>query len=100
MPPDSAAMHFMLAAGPTHWMHVVGVFQVIGGLLVLSGGAAPLGLALLAPVLVNILAFHALLMNGEGLAPGLVFSSLEGFLIYGYRAHFAGLLTTKARPSA
>ena len=59
----------------------------------------PLGLAILSPILVNILAFHVLLMGGEGLAPGVVFAALAGFLIYAYRAHFRGLLTTRARPT-
>jgi hypothetical protein len=79
-------------------MKVVGVFQLVGGLLVLSGGIAPLGLAFLAPVLVNILVFHIFLMGGEGLAPGLVFSALEIFLLYAYRDYFVPLLTTRAKP--
>ncbi len=57
----------------------------------------PLGLAFLAPVLVNIIAVHIFLMNGEGLVPGLVFTALEGFLIYAYRGYFAPLFTASAR---
>ena len=100
-PPQEGSMaaQFMAVAGPSHWMSVVGFIQLVGGALVLVGGTAPLGLALLAPVLVNILVFHVLLMGGEGIAPGIVFSILELFLLYSYRHHFAGILTTKARPS-
>ena len=98
-PEGSLEAQFMAVTGPTHWMAVVGVFQLLGGLLVLSGRAAPLGLAFLAPVLVNIISFHVLLQNGAGLVPGLVFSALELFLIYAYRSHFAGLFDFKAKPN-
>jgi uncharacterized membrane protein YphA (DoxX/SURF4 family) len=99
MPEGSLPAQFMTVMGPAHWMSLVGLFQVVGGALVLIGGTAPLGLALLAPVLVNILAFHALLMGGGGIAPGLVFSALELFLLYSYRGYFAPLFTTNAEPT-
>lgn len=95
----SLAAHFLGVMGPTHWMSVVGIFQFLGGLLVLFGGTAPMGLVLLAPVLVNILLFHICLMNGNGILPGLVFSVFEAFLIFSYRSYFLALLTTKARPT-
>jgi uncharacterized membrane protein YphA (DoxX/SURF4 family) len=98
-PPEGSLMaQFMAVMFPTHWMSVVGFFQLLGGILVLIGGTLPLGLAILAPVLVNILACHICLMGGGGIAPGIVFSVLELFLLYSYRSSFAGLLTTKARP--
>lgn len=100
MPPEgSLPMQFMNVMVPTHWMSMVGLFQLLGGLLVLIGGTAPLGLALLAPVLVNILLFHVCLQEGSGLLPGLVFSALEIFLMYAYRENFRGLLTASAKPS-
>ncbi len=98
-PEGSLVAQFLTVMGPTHWMAVVGVFQAVGGLLVLTGRMAPLGLALLAPVLVNILVFHICLMNGAGILPGAVFSVLELFLLYSYRSYFLPLLTTQARPN-
>lgn len=95
----SLTAQFMTVMVPTHYMQLVGVFQLLGGLLVLAGRTAPLGLSLLAPVLVNIIAFHAFLQNGESLAPGLVFSALEIFLIYAYRNHFTSLFSTSAKPN-
>jgi putative oxidoreductase len=98
-PPEGSLMaQFMTVMFPTHWMSVVGFFQLVGGMLLLFGGTVPLGLALLAPVLVNILACHICLMAGGGIAPGLVFSIIEAFLLYSYRSSFAGILTTKAKP--
>jgi uncharacterized membrane protein YphA (DoxX/SURF4 family) len=98
MEAGSLTAQFFTVMVPTHWIAVVGLFQLVGGLLVLSGRAAPLGLALLAPVLVNILLFHVLLDHGHGLAPGLVFSAFEGFLLYSYRGYFVPMFTVKAVP--
>ncbi len=84
---------------PTHYMKLVGVFQLLGGLFVLIGRTAPLGLALLAPVLVNIIAVHVFLDNGQNMLPGLVLSVLEIFLIYVYRSNFAPLFSTNAKPT-
>lgn len=100
MPEGSLPMQFMAVMGPTHWMALVGLVQLLGGALVLAGRTAPLGLTLLAPVLVNILAFHAFLMGGAGIAPGLVFTALELFLLYSYRGYFAPLLTVSAAPTS
>ena len=72
--------------------------QIVGGLLVLSGRLAPLGLALLAPVLVNILCFHAAL-DPKGIVPGLVMTVLEIYLAWAYRGSFRGVLTTSAKPT-
>jgi putative oxidoreductase len=100
MPPaGSPAAQFMGVMAPTGWMHVVGFFQLVGGLLVLIGGTTPLGLVFLAPVLVNILTFHTLLMGGHGIGAGLFATLLELVLIYAYRANFAGIFTTKATPT-
>ena len=64
----------------------------------ITGCTAPLGLVLLGPVLVNILAFHILIMDGQGIQPGLVFSLLEIFLVYAYRSHFKAIFTANALP--
>jgi putative oxidoreductase len=80
-------------------MALVGAVQLLGGLFVLAGRTAPLGLALLGPVLVNILTFHICLASGHGIAPGLVFSVLEIFLIYAYRGYFRAIFTVNALPT-
>jgi putative oxidoreductase len=98
-PAGSLTAQFMGVMGPTHWMALIGVFQLVGGILVLAGRTAPLGLVLLGPVLVNILAFHILIMGGQGIQPGLVFSLLEIFLVYAYRDHFKALFTVNASPA-
>ena len=46
----SLPAQFMAVMGPTGWMKLVGAFQFLGGLLVIIGRTAPLGLAVLGPV--------------------------------------------------
>ena len=99
-PADSLAGHFFTAFASSGWIKVVGVFQLLGGLLILIGGTAPLGLCFLAPVLVNILCFHLLLTGGVGIAAGLVATVLWLVVLYDYRANFAGIFTAKATPTA
>jgi len=72
------------------WMTFVAVLQVVGGLLLLVGRYVPLGLVILAPIIVNILLFHFLL-EPKGVGPGLVTALLEIFLIWVYRRSFRGL---------
>ena len=73
------------------WMAFIGLCQVIGGLLVLVGRFVPLGLTILAAILVNILLFHVTLAGGAGLPPGVILSVLEVFLLVVYRRNFYGL---------
>jgi putative oxidoreductase len=103
MPPPvegSLNAQFMAVMWPTHWMMLVGFFQVVGGLLVLFGRTAPLGLLILGPILVNILCFHVFLENGEGMAPGIGFTALEIFLVNAYWNYFRAIFTTHAVPRA
>ncbi len=100
IPDGSLPARFMGVMGPSHWMALAGLFQVFGGVFVLLGRTAPIGLTLLGPVLVNILAFHILLMGGAGIAPGLVLSVLELFLIYTYRSYFSPIFTINAVPTS
>ena len=97
--PGSLTAQFMAVMMPTHWMLLVGAVQALGGALVASGRYTPLGLTFLGPVLVNILAFHLCLEGGKGIAPGLVFSFLEAFLIFSYWQYFRPMVTGRL-PSA
>ena len=81
-------LHAFFASG---YVYVISGFQVAGGLLLLIGRFVPLGLIILAAIIVNIWAFH-LLMAPEGLPPAVVVTILELFLVWSYRASFAGIL--------
>jgi putative oxidoreductase len=83
------------------WAQVVAALQVIGGLLVWFGGTVPFGLCILCPITVNIWLFHTLF---HATAPQYIFmpilvTILEIVLLYAYRGSFAGIWTTKARPT-
>jgi len=81
-------LHAFFASG---YVYVISGFQVAGGLLLLIGRFVPLGLTILAAIIVNIWAFH-LLMAPEGLPPAVVVTILELFLVWSYRDRFAGIL--------
>ena len=65
--------------------------EVIAGLLLLSGQRVPLALTVLAPVVVNISAFH-LFLAPEGLGMAAVLVALEIYLAWTQRAAFAPLV--------
>src|SRR5262249_11340196 len=90
-PPEGPARDFMTALFVSHHLYLVGALQVAGGVLLLTGRWAPLGLTLLGPVIVNILAFHVL-MSPAGLGLAIVVSALALFLMWRYRENFAGLV--------
>ena len=74
-----------------HWINFIAVVQLIGGLLLLVGRFVPLALTLLAPVIVNILLYHALLWpHGFGLA--VIVLATQLFLMAVYWRSFAPLL--------
>ena len=67
--------------------------QFIGGLLVLLGIFVPVGLTILAPIIINILLFHVFMAPGaKEIMPGLIVTVLEVFLISRYWANFRGLV--------
>ena len=89
-PPQNLAGDFIKVFFASGYVYVIGAFQLIGGLLLLIGYFVPLGLTLLAGIIVNILIFHAL-MAPEGFGPAIVVTVLELFLVWRYRAAFAGI---------
>ncbi len=68
--------------------------EVLAGALLLSGFFVPLALTLLAPVIVNIVAFHLFLAPGNFPVLGVILVS-ELFLAWTHRAAFAGVLQTR-----
>jgi putative oxidoreductase len=89
--PEGPVRDFMSALFVSHYLYVVGAFQVVGGLLLFTGRWTPLGLALVGPVIVNIVSFHAL-MAPAGLPMAIVVSLVALFLLWRYREHFAGIV--------
>ncbi len=65
--------------------------EVIVGVLLLSNRFVPLALAIIAPVVVNIVAFHAFLAPA-GLAVPIVVVALEIYLAWTYRTAYRSML--------
>jgi uncharacterized membrane protein YphA (DoxX/SURF4 family) len=97
-PVPAGAGAFMGALAATGYMFplIKGV-EVAAGAMLLSNRYVPLALALLAPNVVNIVLFHAVLAP-DGLPIALVVLALELFAAWSYRASYASMLQSKTAP--
>jgi len=93
MPPPQSpdALTFMTILHGSHWMSFVGALMTIAGLLLLVNRFVPLALTLLAPIIVNILLYHALLWP-HGMVPAILALVLEVVVVAAYFRSFLPLL--------
>jgi uncharacterized membrane protein YphA (DoxX/SURF4 family) len=96
--PPSPAMAFFGALLATGYMLplIMGT-QLLVGVLLLANRLVPLALILIAPVIVNIVAFHVALAPA-GLPLALAVLALELLLAWSYRGAFRQVLATRAAP--
>jgi uncharacterized membrane protein YphA (DoxX/SURF4 family) len=73
--------------------------QLIVGALLLANRFVPLALALIAPFLVNAVAFHTFL-EPSGRPIALAFLALEIYLAWAYRKAFRPMLAMRVTPGA
>jgi len=104
LPPPASmpkgAMDFSVAlVGTGYMMPLVMGTQVVSGALLLANRYVPLALAVLAPVIVNIVALHAFLMPSGLPMAGVVFA-LELYLAWSYRAVYRSMLAARVSPAA
>jgi len=94
LPDGTPAAHFMAAFVPTGYVKFVKMFEFIGGLLVLVPRLRNIGLLLLGPVIINIIAFHTLIDDPRHLINPLldIIIVCALFLLWDGRKKFAGLL--------
>jgi hypothetical protein len=90
--PDGAIAFFGALAKTGYMLPILFAAQVIGGALLLAG-LVPLALVILAPIVVNIVAFHLFLAPG-GLPLAIIVAAASLFLAYAYRAAYEPLLST------
>ena len=100
-PEGSPAAHFYAAFGPTGYMNFVKTCELLGGILCAIPLTRNIGLLLLGPVIVNILAFHAFLTKGAGFTDPtlIVICLLAAYLLWAGRKAFAGLLNCRKNQS-
>jgi hypothetical protein len=96
VPGDAGAFLGALAASG-YIFAIIKPVEIIAGLMLLSNSFVPLALTLLAPIVVAIVGFHAVLAPA-GIAPALVVLALELTLAYAYRHAFAPLFRAKSEP--
>jgi uncharacterized membrane protein YphA (DoxX/SURF4 family) len=92
--PTGLAGQYMGALFVSHYLTVVFLLELVGGLLLLANRFVPLSLLLLGPVLVNILLFHST-MAPEGLPMALVTTVLWLVVFFGVRKAFSGVFLQK-----
>jgi len=95
-PANPLAIQFFIAVSASHYMAVVFLVEIIGGVLLLVGRFVPLALAMLAPVLVNILDYHAT-MDPGGIGPGLLATIGWMILFLRYRSSFTQIFSAVQR---
>lgn len=71
--------------------------QTLGGALLLLNRFVPLALALLAPVVVNIVCFHVFL-HAPGIGMALLVVVMEIYLAWSYRRAFVPMLAARTTP--
>jgi len=98
-PPEGVAAQFIGALFASHYLTVIFAVQVIGALLLLLNRFVPLALAVLAPVIVNILFFHAL-MAPSGLPLALFVALLWALAFVDVRSAFVGLFQSRVQARA
>ncbi len=98
-PPSGVAGQFMGALFVSHYLTLIFGLQVIAAVLLLANRYVPLALAVLAPVIVNILCFHAL-MAPSGLPLAIVVAVLWVLTFVDVRSAFAGLFQSRLQPRA
>jgi uncharacterized membrane protein YphA (DoxX/SURF4 family) len=99
-PPSGPAGAFGSAMFATGYLfQLVKGTEVTVAVLLLSNRFVPLALALLAPVVVNIVAFHAFLAP-SGLPLPLVILALEVYLARSYREAYSSMLHARTEPTS
>lgn len=95
--PQAAGM-FAGALVVSHYMGFIKVIELVAGLALLANRFTTLALALLAPIIVGIVFFHAAL-EPAGLPIALLALALEVFLAWAYRDAFKPMLHARVAPS-
>ncbi|XXY52024.1 DoxX family protein [Sorangium sp. So ce269] len=98
-PAPEAAASFAGALAATGYMFpLIKGTEVVAGALLLSNRYVPLALALLAPIVVNIVLFHTFLAPGNPVA--WLILAIEIYLAFVYRAAFRPMLRARVEAGA
>ncbi|MEM9556611.1 MAG: DoxX family protein [Acidobacteriota bacterium] len=98
MTAESGAFLGALAASG-YMFPLIKAIEVVAGALLLGGVLVPFALTILAPITINIIAFH-LAMEPAGMPIAIAVLVLNVFLAWAYRGSYADVLKVKAQPTA
>ncbi len=93
--PPGVLKDFNTVMFTTHYIEVVGFFQLLGGFLLLINRYTAVGLIILAAIIVNILTTHTLVMHGTGLPIPILVVILWLIVFWSVRPAFAGVFQPK-----
>jgi uncharacterized membrane protein YphA (DoxX/SURF4 family) len=97
-PPARAAAFAGALFGSGYLFPLLKTIEITAGLALLFGRFVPLALAVLAPIVINIVGFHLFLApSGLGLAVAIL--AAEIYLAWAYRAAFAPMLQARTQPA-
>ncbi len=96
--PEGAAAFAGALVKTGYMMKLIGVTQLVVGLMLVTNRFVPLALALFAPFMVNSIAFHAFL-EPSGLIMAGIFMAMELYLAWSYRAAYRSMLAARVMPS-
>lgn len=97
-PPPPDAVPFLVGFAGSGFLTLVKVIELGAGILLLANRFVPLALALLAPILVGITAYHVLLAPVGMMIP-LALLALELVLAWAYRDAFRPMLQPRVAPA-
>ena len=95
--PEGAAAFAGALLKTGYMMPLIFVTQLVVGALLLANRFVPLALALIAPFIVNAVAFH-LFLEPSGRPIVLAFLALEIYLAWAYRKAFRSMLAMRVTP--
>ena len=95
--PDAAAQFGGALFATGYMFPLIKGVEVLTAVMLLSNRFVPLSLALIAPSVVNLVAFHAFLAP-SGMALPLLLLATELFLAWSYRGVFAPMLKARVQP--
>jgi putative oxidoreductase len=93
------AGQFMGALNASHYLWAIFAFQVVAAVLLLANRYVPLAVAVLAPVIFNVLVFH-ILMAPSGLPVALFATALWAVIFVDVRPAFDGLFQSRPKAQA
>ncbi len=99
IPEGSPVAAFFAAFGPTGYLSFIKILELIGGLLVAIPRTRNLGLLILGPIIVNILAYHVFVAKDGIFSPMLLgLCALTLFLLWAERRKWIALIIGPGMP--